>query len=110
MNCPDCKSEIGNSSYCGCGWKRQAKSAEPRPFIPCAHMACGENALTYVMTKTGWANLCRYHYTQKALDEAEKRCYDLGLDTVQQKREWVKSNVKTMLANLRPDYGADFTS
>ena len=101
MECPECKIEIGKSSYCGCGWRKPKSQTSPEPLrIECAHESCQYRAIVKIHTLAGWANLCRFHYDQHYTDAARKRCELLGLNTVAQKREWVRQEMKTLYAKL----------
>jgi len=80
MQCGKCGGEIGNSKYCGCGWKRPANVAfESNPTVPCAHHACTFTAKVKIQTKTGWANLCMKHYDQHYADEAHANLDKYGM-------------------------------
>lgn len=105
MQCPECKQEIHNAPYCGCGWKR--KSAEGQPevtHIQCAHDGCMYNSRVRIRTETGWATLCDAHYSQHYLDSAKKYCASLGLFTTEQKRQWVREKARMLGNKMRPDY------
>lgn len=84
-DCPKCKSEIGNSTYCGCGWRGRKQVAESsdelhaNAFVDCAHMDCRLPAMCKIQTKTGWANLCTKHYDQHYSDEAHASLDKYGL-------------------------------
>lgn len=105
MECPECRVEIGRAKYCGCGWKMQKRMKdEPRPFVQCAHMACNTSATVYLKMPTGWANLCIPHYEQHFTDKAHATCEKLGLQTVSQKRAWVKDAIAKLSRKWTPDY------
>lgn len=39
MQCPKCSGEIGNSTYCGCGWRKGEKK-EPDPNFALGYQRC----------------------------------------------------------------------
>lgn len=96
--CPKCESEIGNSSYCGCGWKKpapQSYSNEP-PRVKCCHDDCFVTAFCKIQTPTGWANFCESHYTQYFRDQAKANCDAKGLKTTAEKRAWLQKMCETI--------------
>ena len=106
MQCPDCKNEIKNSNYCGCGWR---KPSPPVPYaererVKCCYDVCNRSAVLKVRTPTGWANLCMIHYDEHHQRQADETCRALGLQTVQQKREWVRRKMRELRDRMRPDY------
>ena len=94
MDCPKCHVSLADSAtYCGCGWKKlapkwQSKTDEP---VPCAHEACNISAMSRIMTKTGWANLCWRHYDEhfynQAIDNLDK--YGMEIQPDETRAEWV---------------------
>ena len=91
--CPECNSTIGaNATYCGCGWGRKKKfdhGVPDEPRAPCAHESCGRLSTVKIHTPTGWANLCLPHYQDHFLIAGTRKCVQLGLNTVAEKRKWV---------------------
>src|SRR3990167_4928752 len=90
-DCPKCGTEIGRSSYCGCGWKRYAKSqhSDAEPHAACAYEGCAYDSFCKIKTPTGWANVCEEHYRIYHHVKAEKYCNDKGLDTREKRRAWI---------------------
>lgn len=69
MECPDCKSEIGKSTYCGCGWKTVERLADERgeekPRTKCEAGDCVSRAKVKTKISDGsLKNLCLNHYYQ----------------------------------------------
>lgn len=102
--CVKCGAEIGSSSYCGCGWKRQGKGAgiSVERRCECAYAGCLHDAVLKVKTSTGWANLCHDHSRIYHHAKAEKYCNELGLDTREKRMAWLRKNWKQIPAPL-PD-------
>lgn len=108
MQCPECKQEIHNAPYCGCGWKRKTAENQPEAtHIQCAHDGCRYNSRVRIRTETGWATLCDAHYSKHYLDKAKKTCESLGLLTTEQKRELVKGTISILAQKWTPDYGRE---
>ena len=109
MECPDCKSEIGNARYCGCGWQKPSKRDrdEPLPMVNCVYADCLKPAIMREKTPTGWANLCHFHMMQRHHDRAEKYCADRGLDTVAKKRAYVLNLLKRKTPTIQPEPGCN---
>jgi hypothetical protein len=70
-HCPECKSEIGMATYCGCGWRqgvvgKAAALSYPNdpPRVYCAHESCPHLSVVKIKTNLGWANLCMKHYEE----------------------------------------------
>ena len=107
-NCPRCSASLGDTALaCSCGWKdRKEKtdySADPIR-IECAYMSCQQRSKVKVMTPTGWANFCAYHYDIHFLNQAEQICERLNLKTVDEKRAWASETARSASAKMRPDY------
>lgn len=58
---------------------------KPLPYIPCAYSGCPTGAIVKVRARTGWAQLCEYHYGQDNLEESKAYCRKHGLDTTEKK-------------------------
>lgn len=43
--------------------RTQDVQEKPREIVPCAYSDCSTPALARVHTRTGWANVCEYHYS-----------------------------------------------
>ena len=111
MECPTCKSELAdNATYCGCGWK--AKKSKPGkgeytvypPQAVCSHDGCFVSSLCKIKTIHGWANLCERHYYAHWQAQGDKKCAELGLKTITEKRAWVLANAGKLAKKMRPDY------
>ena len=63
-----------------------------QPPLECAYAGCARNALVHVQMPTGWANVCAVHYDRIHLERCHETCRKLGLETVEQKRDWVRRN------------------
>ena len=70
----------------------------------CAHESCQHRAVVKIQTPTGWANLCMFHYDEHYRIGALDYCDALGLHTIEQRREWVRGEVKKLVAKWTPDY------
>lgn len=101
-DCPKCGTEIGRSAYCGCGWKRYAKTSDQAPErrCECAYAGCQHDAVLKVKTPTGWANLCHDHSRIYHHAKAEKYCNELGIDTREKRMAWLRKNWKQIPAAL----------
>lgn len=96
-DCPKCKCEIGNASYCGCGWKKPKGSIGDRVDaapIPCARIGCETPATERVKTPSGWTNYCRKDADAYHRAGAEENCERLGLKTVAEMRAYVLGKVR----------------
>lgn len=107
--CPQCNSEIGRATFCGCGWKKYAKykpGAAAYPNDPdrvkCAHDGCFITAKVKIHTKFGWANLCMEHYEQHYVAQGRATCKRLGLDTPAQQRAYVRNCLKRLYRQREP--------
>ena len=67
-------------------------------------MACGYDAKVKIKTERGWSNLCIKHYDDYYLDQAQATCKRLGLDTVEQQREYVRNAVRKLVNKWTPVY------
>lgn len=92
--CGKCGAEIGKAAYCGCGWKRYAKSAanaSELPRVKCCHDTCFIDAFCKIQTPTGWANFCHAHYDEYFKRSGDAYCASRGLVTRQQKIAYLKA-------------------
>ena len=108
--CPRCDAEIGNTAVaCRCGWKERAAKTKDEPvvFMQCAHMGCNISAICRVKTPTGWADFCLSHYEKFYTDKAYATCEKLGLFTVEQKRAWVREQMRALASKWRPNYNRE---
>lgn len=71
--------------------KKVATNEEIKAPIDCAYAGCQRNAVTHVLTKTGWANMCRHHYDAYHLQEARAYSAGLGLKTLFELRLYCKN-------------------
>lgn len=82
-DCPKCGSEIGRSTFCGCGWKKygkkDARGREEAPPVACAHVECPRPAIVRMKRSTGWGNFCHFHYMLHHTDDAKDWLADNGL-------------------------------
>ncbi len=76
---------------------RQVEKA-PRPFFQCAHMECTEPAILRRDIKGIELKLCKTHDLFYVQQESDEFCRVEGLDTVEQKRDWMLAK----LASPRP--------
>jgi hypothetical protein len=76
--------------------KKQESVYTPPQHIDCAFAGCSTSAVLREKTSTGWANLCGHHAITVRTRAAEEFCKSLGLNTVEEKRKWLKSNKLTM--------------
>ena len=110
-SCPRCGAAIGEAAIaCRCGWKdRETKGrpAEPELTVECAHMECQHRAKVKIRTKTGWANLCMFHYDEHYRLKALATCEALGLHTTEQRREWTRNAIQKLVQKWTPNYGSD---
>jgi len=109
-HCPRCDADIGDSAVaCRCGWKERAvkKQDEPAVFMQCAHMGCNTSAICRVKTPTGWADFCMMHYERFYEEKAHATSDRLGLFTVEQKRAWVREQMRTLAGKWRPNYNRE---
>ena len=110
-DCPKCKTEIGNSTYCGCGWRGRrhipdnAQDMHANAFVNCAHADCRLPAMCKIQTKDGWENLCWKHYDRHFADEAYASLDKYGLaklpdetnkEHTDRMRAFVKAGIRKM--------------
>lgn len=60
-----------------------AMTDEVRVTVDCAYAGCQRGAITRVLTKTGWANMCQQHYEAWHTSDAKQYTAGLGLKTRQ---------------------------
>lgn len=108
MNCPKCDAEIGNASYCGCGWKRSRvqRFEETTPRVTCGFEPCEYLAKVRIKTARGWLNVCVGHYEKYYFAQAQDACAKLGLTTVDERRAYVRGAMKNLVKKWTPDYNA----
>lgn len=99
--CPKCDAEIGSSSGCGCGWKRPGQQAAPAPIVPCTNRDCLTPATVRVKAPFGWATSCGKHYDDYHQTQADEACARLGLNTIEEKRAYVRAKMKALAAKWR---------
>ena len=104
--CPQCKSEIGNATYCGCGWGKRGRNHEVpiERRCACGYEGCPHDAMCKIQTKTGWLNVCDDHYRIYHHAKAEAYCRERGLLTTEQKRAWLREEMRKLSDKMRPDY------
>ncbi len=84
-DCPRCKSEIGSSQYCGCGWKARKRPADnaqdyhANAHIDCGFEPCNISAIHKIHTKIGWVKCCQKHYDRYYSDEAHANLDKWGM-------------------------------
>jgi len=76
--------------------KSQATIYPEKPL--CSHDGCFLESLCKVKTLYGWANLCEKHYQAHHQAQADETCKRLGLETIAQKRAWLKNHWPQMQA------------
>lgn len=95
-NCPECDKALrGDAFKCSCGWKKPAIDASYIQHIDCAYHGCSTSATVRIRKKTGWANLCVFHYSTDNLQESIDYCKKHGLDTTENKIAHIKALLAT---------------
>lgn len=56
----------------------------------CAYAACPKDAAVKILTKTGWANVCKDHYGAYHLAASKAYTAERGLKVVGDMRHWIK--------------------
>lgn len=76
--------------------KFKTEEFEQKPVVSCAHDGCPNPGIIAKRLPTGWANLCKKHDLFHAQQEANGFCRSLGLETYEQKRDWILAKLKSL--------------
>lgn len=70
MICSNCRRRLkADATSCLCGKFGAESQTARRAVIACCFVGCPEGAICRVFAKTGWANICRTHYTKVELSD-----------------------------------------
>lgn len=83
--------------------KKKLEAPVQYPQVDCCHQGCSNPAILKLKTNYGWANLCKKHYELYFTIRAEQTCQRLGLNSIEQRKAWVRENARNFVKRYQTD-------